>query len=127
MKGYKTAQRKLLFEFLSMHCDRQFTVDELAGEISGISVSAIYRNINQLIASGAVRRFEQQDSRKFLYQYVGGGDCCDNIHLKCEKCGVIFHMDKEATEALVCAVKKNGDFDLHRGKTVLPGSCKLCK
>lgn len=127
MKEYRTQQRRCLFEFLMDRRDRQFTVEEIAQSIKGVSISAIYRNINQLVSEGSVRRFQQEGSRKFLYQYLGGGDCTAHLHLKCEKCGSMFHLDTEFTEALVKLVNRGSYFNLDRSRTILYGACAACK
>lgn len=127
MKSYQTAQRKQLFGFLVRHRDRQFTVEELAQQLEGVSLSAVYRNINRLVADGAVRRFEQEGSRKFLYQYLGDSSCTGHLHLKCEKCDSILHMDPQTVEALARVIRQSNGFDLDKGKSILFGSCSSCK
>lgn len=127
MKAYQTEQRKRLSAFLKAHPDRQFTIDEIAAAVPDISVSAIYRNINQMSAEGTVQRFSKEGSRKFLYQYFGHSDCAGSLHLKCDKCGKIMHMDPDALEAVARVVKTSVDFHMDAGKTVLMGFCAGCK
>lgn len=127
MREYLTEQRKRLISFFQENYDRQLTVEEIEQAIDGISVSAIYRNINHLVSEGVVRRFQQEGSRKFFYQYIGNGDCISHLHLKCYKCGNIFHMDTKAVEAIVKLVNENSNFYLDRSKTVLFGLCASCK
>jgi len=127
LREYLTEQRKRLVSFFQENYDRQLTVEEIEQTIDGISVSAIYRNINHLVSEGAVRRFQQEGSRKFFYQYIGNGDCISHLHLKCDKCGNIFHMDTKAVEAIVKLVNENSNFYLDRSKTVLFGLCASCK
>lgn len=126
MKVYQTAQRKRLFGFLVQNPDRQFTVEELAQQLEDISLSAVYRNINRLVADGMVRRFEQEGSRKSLYQYLGDSSCIGHLHLKCEQCESILHVDPQTMETLARAVRQSNGFVLDRGKSILFGSCASC-
>lgn len=127
MKEYRTRQREGLIDFLRQNRDCQLSVEEIAQCTPGISLSAVYRNINQLVAEGAVRRFQKEGSRKFLYQYVGEGECTDCLHLKCEKCGSILHLDSESAAVLENVLQKNSCFMLDRSKSILFGSCETCK
>lgn len=126
MKEYRTEQRRRLLAFLMDRRDRQFTVEEITQSVNGVSVSAIYRNVNQLVSEGSVKRFQREGSRKFLYQYLGGGDCTAHLHLKCEKCGSMFHLDAELTETLVKLVNRGCYFSLDKSRTILYGSCGAC-
>lgn len=131
MKNYHTEQRRQLLDFLTEHKGRQYSVEEIAGELcadGSISISSIYRNINALVAQGIIQRFSKDGSRKFLYQYIGDGDCSEHIHLKCEICGCIFHMDPRAMEAVdASANAAAAGFHIDRKKTILYGACGKCK
>ncbi len=127
MKEYQTEQRKRLIAFFASHCDQQFTIDELFDSISDISISTIYRNVNQLVMEGSVQRFQKEGSRKSLYQYIGNSDCTEHLHLKCNKCGRIMHMDDKSMEIVMETVGNNFDFNIDINKTILFGSCLSCK
>ncbi|MDL2289427.1 transcriptional repressor [Clostridia bacterium OttesenSCG-928-F22] len=131
MKEYATTQRKLLFDFLKQHHDQHYSIEEIANSLcsaENISMSSIYRNINYMVANGSVRRFSADGSRRFLYQYIGSNDtdCSKHIHLKCEQCGKIFHLGKEAMDAVVASTKQNNSFNIDIKRTILYGSCKDC-
>ena len=129
MKNYSTEQRKLLLSFLKNHCDAQFGVEEIAARLcsEGISVSSVYRNIDRLVADGSVRRFAKEGGRGSLYQYFDGQECAGHLHLKCTKCGQIFHLDDEAAELVLAAALAKNDFRVDESKTVLYGLCKSCR
>ncbi len=129
MKKYATAQRKLLLSFFSEHQDQQFSVEQIAGQLchsENISISSIYRNISDMVAEGCLQRFPVEGSRHFLYQYIGNGDCSRHLHLKCEKCGQIFHMDDPSAESLLALAMRNNAFHINKKKTILYGSCRDC-
>jgi Fur family ferric uptake transcriptional regulator len=130
LKNYSTEQRKLLLSFLKNHCDAQFTVEEIAAQLHGgcsISVSSVYRNIDRLVTDGSVRRFAREGGRGSLYQYFDGQECAGHLHLKCTKCGQIFHLDDEAAAIVLAAALEKNDFSVDESKTVLYGLCKSCR
>ncbi|MGI6664734.1 MAG: Fur family transcriptional regulator [Christensenellaceae bacterium] len=129
MKEYMTTQRKRLFSFLRENPDRQYTVEALAValcEEKAISISAIYRNINRMVEAGEAKRFAVDGSRTFLYQYVGDAECSTHLHLKCEKCGKLFHMDDPSMEALLRSAMQQNAFHIDKQKTILYGACQDC-
>lgn len=131
VKGYETGPRKRLLEFLKAHCDEQFSAAAIAERISdaegaGISLSSVYRNIDKLVQEGSVRRFEGEDGKKSLYQYIGG-ECSEHLHLKCTECGRIIHVDERTTEALLHTALDSSDFSIDEKKTLLFGVCGECK
>lgn len=127
MKEYQTEQRRYLFSFFEKHPDQQFTIEELAHSIPGISISAVYRNVNQMVIEGSVQRFQKEQSRKFLYQYIGDTACAEHLHLKCSHCGRILHMDQKSMEVVIKTVRNNISFDIDKNKTILFGSCLSCR
>ncbi len=131
MKKYYTEQRRRLLSFMQENSDRQFSVEEIAEHLcegKAISVSSIYRNINAMAAEGMIQRFPRDGSRTFLYQYIGDGDCREHIHMKCEICGSIFHLDRQAMEVIdASAPAAASGFCIDKKKTILYGACGKCK
>lgn len=127
MKKYQTKQREQLMLFFEKHCDRQYTIEQLADRIAGIGISSLYRNMNLLVEEGLVRRSRQDTGRKSLYQYIGNDHCVNHLHMKCNKCGRIMHMDDTLEKLFIEAVKSNTEFDIDANKTVLFGSCASCE
>ena len=126
LQGYTTEQRKRLLSFFTKHLDNHFTVDALIKNIDGISPSAIYRNVNQMVDDGQLRRFQKEGQRKFLYQYIGDGECSEHIHLKCNKCDRILHITPELSAAFMSSVKNDYNFELDKSATILFGACSSC-
>ena len=114
-------------EFMQKHHDKAFFVEQIAQVLDGISVSSVYRNINLMVKEGIVKRFQQKGSRKFLYQYLGDSHCADHLHLKCDTCGNIVHMDEGVTKAIMNIVEQATAFHLDRAKTFLHGACTTCE
>ncbi|MFV0364110.1 MAG: Fur family transcriptional regulator [Suipraeoptans sp.] len=129
MKKYSTEQRKQILEVLSENVDHQFYIEELEAEVSKkytVSRSAIYRNISKMVDEGVIKKYASSSSRKSLYQYIDNHECSHHIHLKCSKCGKIFHLNHDATDLIQDAVLKESSFKIDTSSSVLYGICKKC-
>jgi Fur family ferric uptake transcriptional regulator len=129
MKQYATAQRKLMISFLSAHAAQVFSAAELAKNMDagGISLSAVYRNLARLAGEGRVRKLLSDDGRTFMYQHRDPAVCDAHLHLKCTKCGKIFHMDDAASQSVLDAARENDAFLIDKTQTILYGLCDVCR
>lgn len=129
MKKYTTEQRKILLSFLEDNPDQQFSVEEIADKVcsdEGISVSSVYRNINAMVAEGVVGRFTRPGLRQHVYQYIGSGKCSSHIHLKCEECGQLFHVDDDTMGEMMSLLQQSNKFNVDIKKTIVYGTCTGC-
>ncbi len=126
MKEYLTAVRRSLLDYFEHHCDEQLTIEDMLHDLadSGISRSALYRNVDRMVRDGLLRR-STDGSRRSAYQYVGGEHCCDHIHIQCTRCGRISHIEDDGERALKAALA-NSDFHIDEQRTVLYGICRKC-
>ncbi len=130
MRTYMTEQREVLLSFLREHLHEQLSIEEISAHLcvpGGISKSAIYRNIDRLVQEGSVQKFAQENGRRFLYRYAGHKDCGSHLHLKCTGCGQVFHMDDDATGAVLSAAMQNNFFQVDEKRSTLLGTCHLCR
>lgn len=129
MKIYLTEQRQILTSFLKSNRNKQFSIDEIAKHLcskNSLSISSIYRNINIMVGDGLVARFQKEGCRKFLYQYIGDNDCANHLHLKCETCGEILHLEDDSMNKMISQMLEANDFIINKKKTILYGMCKSC-
>ena len=128
MSQYQTKQRKTLVDFLAMHPDESMSAKTIAARLepSGISLSAVYRNLNSLELSGKVRRCNTGDGREVFYQYADAEGCREWLHMACIHCGRTFHLAQEATERLASQMAES-QFMLDTKTTVLYGACGGCR
>ena len=126
--NYSTEQRNSLLSFLSENPDKMFSAKQVELALIGkeISKSAIYRNLAELESEGKIKRCSKPGSRESFYQFFDCNSCRTHIHLSCQKCGKIFHLDEAAAENLVTALEKNTGFEVSRGESTLVGICKSC-
>ncbi len=129
MPKYMTKQRKILLEFLEKHADEELSArkieDELCG--SGVSISAVYRNLSDLEKEGKIRRISKSGTREVHYLYTDSHGCRDCLHLSCKKCGRTYHMDTDGAEKLIKILAQSDDFTIDKSDTVLYGVCGKCK
>ncbi len=126
---YRTEQKEALLAFLKEERDRQFTLGELAeevGKIATIGASTVYRLMHALTEEGLVRRFTVGGSRIFYYQYTEG-DCHTHLHLKCTKCGKLFHLDGAVSHFMEKQIYASHKFRLNEHETMLFGICGVCE
>ena len=127
MSKYSTVQRKVLTDFLKSNHDRLFTVKQISDALTdrGISMSAVYRNLNELESEGLVSRSAFEGSREMYYQYIDPEHCENRIHLTCTECGKTLHLCDGAARALNEAVRSEG-FCLSPSKSTIYGICEKC-
>ncbi len=125
--AYQTEQRRLLTSFFQEHPSESFTAKEIFAQLSGtdISLSAIYRNLSAMAKNGTVCCSTRAESHETLYR-LAQQSCCDTIHMSCIDCGEVFHMDKQAAEAVQRSLAASNAFCLNKSKTILYGTCRKC-
>ncbi len=124
---YNTEKRKEITALISSNNDRAFTIEEICNTVApgGKGKSTVYRIVASLAEEGIVRKISDADTRCVTYQYLGGKNCCEHLHLKCKSCGKLIHLDKETSHALESEILTSGHFEIDVGAT-LPGRCEAC-
>ena len=123
---YKTGKKKMILELLSENPDRAFEIEEICEKIldGGRGKSTVYRLMGELLAEGSVRRLTEDGDRSYRYQYLAG-ECHSHLHLCCSACGVLVHLDGEASHRVKESATAAG-FTLEDG-AVLKGECERCR
>lgn len=124
---YNTAKRNELISFLATNSGQAFTVDDICSNIlkDGSGKSTVYRLISKLLEEGAVRRIFDGKTRSATYQYVDTGACSEHLHLKCNGCGKIIHLDDLTSHILESRILKTEGFSVDNG-ALLYGKCGSC-
>ena len=133
MKRYQTSQKQTIIDYLSIHPERQFTIEELSNELTGengryssIGKSTIYRLMNYMMEEGIVRRMVKGNTKQFIYQYAGEEECSFHLHMKCLECGKVLHMNNKNSELIHNMLQDNNQFQLDLKDTLLMGTCGVC-
>ena len=126
MAKYMTSQRRALISFFEEHHDESFTPKELAEKLtdSGISLSAIYRNITELEAEDKVVKTTRGGETG--YRFTDCGTCREKIHLSCTECGRTYHLDERSARDLIGSTVMNNGFQINVRDTVIYGKCLEC-
>ena len=125
---YKTKQREILLDFFCKNEDVSFSAEQIYENLksTGISQSAVYRNIRALEESGKVRKIAKAGSREAFYQYVDLDDCKGHLHMSCKKCGKTTHLEEKEAEIL-SKIFSESNFEIDNDSTVIYGTCKDCE
>lgn len=123
---YKTKQRDEILSFFESHSEECFSAKDVCGKVN-CGEATVFRTIAKLTDEGKLKRFVSGGSRECAYyQY----NCCNHseghIHLKCNKCGQLIHMDCDFIGKLLSHFMDEHNFTVDSGKTVIYGCCKNC-
>jgi Fur family ferric uptake transcriptional regulator len=132
MKEYNTRQKNEILALLEENRERSFTAEEIAAALQdrygeeAAGKSTVYRLLPKLAESGKVIKENVPDGRGHAYRATCAGSCHGHIHMKCTRCGGLFHLDGRASEDLFSNVKSRDGFTIDLRETVLFGVCSRC-
>ena len=123
---YKTKQRDAVLRFFMEHAGSCFTVRDVYAAVDA-GESTVFRAITSLTEAGLLRKFTAGNGRGecACYQYDGGRP--GHIHLKCERCGELIHMDCAFMETILSHFLNEHGFSVDSGRTVIYGLCASCR
>lgn len=133
MTGYQTQQRNLLISFFESHPDEAFTIDEVMQRLQNEqradvpSRSTVYRTVADLEKEGSLKRSYLSKQRRSAYQYHDAHACASHLHIRCEKCHTLMHLDTKVSDTIARLLQNDADVSLNVGNTVLLGCCKKCR
>ncbi len=130
-QGYKTKQRSTVEECLKNNMNRHLTVDEIVEILKGsgadVGRTTVYRTLEKLVGENKVRKFSVPQGDSACFQYIDDSERqCIHFHLKCNKCGKLYHMECEQMESLSSHIEAHHGFKVDSLKTVLYGVCREC-
>ena len=113
-------------EYLRGHQEIPLSAEQIAAGIGDINPSTVYRNIAWLIDEGLVVKTLSADGHTALYQYHDRTVCCGHLHMRCQACGRLMHLDDRLSCEITRLLCSRGEFHLDAGNTVLLGQCRAC-
>ncbi len=117
-------QREMIYQYLmesKEHPSAEMVYDALRGEIQGLSLGTVYRNLRLLEDLGKVRRVT---SFKNTERYDA---CCgDHVHFLCEGCGCIVDVPNADIEQIKKATSMEKGYRLNQIHLTLSGLCEKC-
>ncbi len=129
---YKTNTRSKIMEYLNDNKDRAVSIAEINEYLQKakyiVDKTTIYRYINKLLEDGSVMRYVDSIKGMNTYQLKHDKSNCDeHLHLKCQKCGKVLHLDCDFMKDIKEHIKRDHGFDLRCHDSVIYGICQSCK
>ena len=130
--GYKTKQKEQIMQYLTTHPGQHITAQEISYHLTqeGISVgtTTIYRQLDQLVSDGTIRKYTIDSRTGACYEYLpDSGECHRHFHLKCMQCEKLYHVTCEYLCELEQHILEHHGFQIDQSKTVLYGICAECR
>jgi len=128
---YSTKAREAILNHLKEKEGQHLTVkdvyDYFGAENNRIGKTTIYRQLDEFVKEGIVKRCVVDGGGATFFEYVGTrDDASDNYHVKCESCGRLVHLQcKEVSELWNHLLEKHS-FKMNPQMTVIYGQCGNC-
>jgi Fur family ferric uptake transcriptional regulator len=127
---YQTQQGRRILDYLASLGGKHITVNQIVQHFQkqtpAIGQTTVYRHLEKLSSNGTIRRYVL-DEGSACYQFVQTSQVCqEHFHLKCEKCGGLYHLECSLLDEIQQHVLQTHDFQINTLKTVFYGVCKNC-
>ncbi|MDR3075825.1 MAG: transcriptional repressor [Synergistaceae bacterium] len=129
--AYNTKQSKAILDYIASLDGRHITTKQIVEHFENtefsVGLTTIYRHLDKLVASGAVRKYVTDGVSGACYQYAAdGGNCSGHFHLKCECCGALTHLQCEKLDEIPKHIFDEHSFKINENKSVFYGKCAVC-
>ena len=129
--NYNTKQREAILSYIASlegtHATAAQILEHLANKGFSISRPTVYRHLEKLTENGKIRRYTTDGISAACYQYAeSGADCHDHVHLKCEDCGKLIHLECNKLDEIQQHFSSSHAFRVNALKTVFYGQCYNC-
>ena len=127
-KKYNTKQKNELLDFFKENKDECFLAKDIIKNSSiSLGEATVYRTLSRFVEEGLLKKFISPGGSGAYYQYNEKSHGCDShFHLKCVKCGTLFHMDCSFLKDMTSHIEGEHGFSVDNSKTTLYGTCKNC-
>ena len=128
---YRTKQKQCVLLCLQENSDRALTVDELTEKLreknAPIGKTTVYRCLDKLVQSGAVRKFTAERGKSAAFQLMEHPHKCEeHLHLKCVGCGKFIHLECSVMAGVNEHILLHHGFQIDNRKSLLFGLCEDC-
>nr|WP_297171493.1 transcriptional repressor [uncultured Agathobaculum sp.] len=125
MQTRNTVQRQIVLQtVLRMHDHptADIVYASVAAEHPSISKATVYRNLNQLVSQGEIRRVSVPNGAD-RYDF----NLTDHYHVRCSQCGKVYDVYMPRPENLIDRVEDASGVDVQRYDILFEGVCPACK
>lgn len=125
---YKTKQKNFIYDLLKQYKDQGLSATEIKKYCDynrqNIGLSTVYRILNNLCDENKLLKV-LRENKEAEYQLLKH-DCSNHIHIKCEKCGELMHLDDNNTKKIIKNLDTNYHIKLSLAGSILMGICSDC-
>lgn len=127
---YSTKQREAVLSFFKENCNKDYTATEVLSYLKDndkpVSKPTFYRLMDLLVVNKDIKKFYV--GKEYHYQYADRRmDCDHHLHLKCEKCGKLIHLDCGVADEFINHMASKHDFVVDISTSIIFGLCVECK
>ena len=110
--SYNTRQRELILDYIKKNAKKHLTADDIADALKAEQVgkTTVYRYLEKLCEQNIVRKFILSEGKSACFQYNDEQQCHDHFHMKCLKCGRLFHLECDHLKDIAAHISKNARF-----------------
>lgn len=125
---YKTKQKEIIIKILQDNNELSMNAKEILAKLgSRVSKATLYRALERLEEENKIRRFYNEVTSSYEYQYLDANDkCSSHLHLKCNSCGKLFHLHCEESDSFLSHIAHDHNFFVSQNETMIYGICKSC-
>lgn len=130
-KAYTTKIRTEILDYFRQNSSRTVSASDIMAYLSEKGVVAntttVYRYLDKLCSENMILKYPDAGGEKAVYQYAGEEHhCAEHLHLKCVKCGRIFHLDCSFMEEVREHLLRDHAFHMQCSGDLLHGLCDDC-
>ena len=121
---YNTKQKDIILDKISK-LEKDFTIKDLHNLLgSDVGLTTIYRLVNKLEEDGYITKIGNDNTA--VYHYTGKCNKENHFYLKCNKCGMLYHVDCDYADKLSKHILEEHGFITSKEHIIINGECKKC-
>ncbi|MCL1830971.1 MAG: transcriptional repressor [Oscillospiraceae bacterium] len=130
-ESYSTKQREAILEYIISLEGEAVKASQIVQHFQNttpiVGRTTVYRQLNKLTQSGVLRRDVSDNTPNAFYRYATAtADCHTHMHLKCEVCGALQHLECDILSEIEAHMLGRHAFQMNAYRTVLLGTCENC-
>lgn len=131
---YKTKQREHMLEYMGTVGRKHFTAADVCGYFRSknipVGTTTVYRQLEQLMSEGKLKKYIIDETSCACFEYIGEDEGVESktpyYHLKCEKCGILIHLECDEITEFENHITKHHGFKINPMRTTFYGLCAKC-
>lgn len=125
---YHTKNKVKILNCFKENSDKHLTIEQINVLLNGeVPLASIYRNVDDLLKDGLIRKYIVDNNNSACYQYAVDGNEHNHFHLLCSKCGKLIHLECHEVEHLISHIEEEHGFKVDVSKVTLYGLCPECQ